>query len=208
MSAEPGLACQAENHKKGKGRTPSFSKSLAFLLCLQVSQQSPTEEVSLGQTFPGIHPKAPAGHSLEQVALWGDCLKLCSLQLGCMNDPWPEVSRMALKARQSRGRAASPPLAWSKSGAHGSCLPTRMWPRPTYALPAASSVPADPVIHCQQLSFFAGELPFAGLLLSTPQLIVDRSGCISIPLPPTPRPTQDRAAQKVHYYTDPQEFPK
>lgn len=171
------MACQAENHKKGKRRTPTFSKSLAFLLCLQVSQQSPTEEVSLGQTFPKIHPKAPVCHCLEQVTLWDECLKLSSLQLGCMSDPWPEVSRMALKACQSRGRAASLLPAWSKSEAHGSCFPTLTRPCPAYALLATTSVPADLAVHCQQLSSLAGELPFAAFLLSNPQLMVDRCGC-------------------------------
>lgn len=204
MPAEPGLACQAENHKKGKCRTPTFSKSLAFLLCLQVSQKSPREEVSLGQTFPGIHPKAPAGHSLEQVTLWDDCLKLSSLQLGCMSDPWPEVSRMSLKACQSWGRAASLLLAWSKSGAHGPCFLTLIQPCPTRALLATTSVPADLVIHYQQFSFLAGEFSLAGFLLSSPQLIVDRSGYISIPPPPPPNTEQLRRC--IHCYTDPKSF--
>lgn len=57
-----------------------FSKSLAFLLHLQ-SANSHQQRVSLGQTFPGIHSKALVGHSLEQVTLWDNRLKLSSLQL-------------------------------------------------------------------------------------------------------------------------------
>lgn len=61
---------------------------------------------------------------------------------------------------------------------------SHLYPRPTYALLATTSVPADLVVCCQRLSFLAAELPLAGFLLSTPQLTVARSGCISIPLSP------------------------
>lgn len=73
---------------------------------------------------------------------------------------------------------------------------------PTYAVLVTTSVPADLVVHSQHLSFLAGELLFAGFLLSTPQLIVDRCGCTSKP----PLLPQDRVAQKVHCYTDPKSF--
>lgn len=83
------------------------------------------------------------------------------------------------------GQSSSLLLAWSKSGAHGPCFPTLTQPCPTRALLATTSVPADLIIHYQQLSLLAGEFPLASFLLSTPQLIVDRSGCISIPPFPT-----------------------
>lgn len=73
---------------------------------------------------------------------------------------------------------------------------------PTYAVLVTTSVPADLVVHSQHLSFLAGELLFAGFLLSTPQLIVDRCGCTSKP-PPSPSRQSSSEGALLHR---PQEF--